>query len=364
MPLNTTLMNGFGLLQAYGGFELHDLFAAGSTSRVKAGRMTMDVGSRRLVARNRYRNTINNFNGLDAQWTSRSGHHGRLFAVLPVQRRPGNSERDALADNDVVFDHENPHALLWGAFYATPEMARGLRLEAYLIGLHERDDPDFASRNRSLFNPGMRFYRKPKRAQLDVEIESVVQVGRSRMSSQASDTRDLDHFAVFAHGALGYTFNAGWQPRLLLQWDYASGDGAPDDGDNGRFDTLFGARRFELGPTGIYGAFGRSNLHSPGLRFETKPHAIVDAQLASRPMWLASSRDTWTTSGVQDPSGASGAYLGTQAEARVRVHPFRGNHTIDVGVAHTWLGSFAKSAPGATGHGNPTVAYAALILEM
>ena len=64
-----------------------------------------------------------------------------------------------------------------------------------------------------------------------------------------------------------------WSPRLIFQYDYASGDDDPNDADNNRFDTLYGARRFDFGPTGIYGPFARANLSTPGMRIKLKPAA-------------------------------------------------------------------------------------------
>src|SRR5690606_18610047 len=130
---------------------------------------------------------------------------------------------------------------------------------------HEQDTEDMPTRNRKLVTPGLRILRKAKPAQLDLEIEGAFQQGSSRASTSAEDTTRLDHLAFFFHGALGYTLELPWHPRILAEYDYASGDADPNDRAFGRFDTLYGARRFDFGPTGMYGAFARSNINSPGL---------------------------------------------------------------------------------------------------
>ncbi|GAB4366327.1 MAG: hypothetical protein Kow0060_23890 [Methylohalobius crimeensis] len=64
-PVNTTLVNQVELLQAYLAWESRDVFGSGLDLGVKGGRLTMDFGSRRLIARNRFRNTLNGFDGID-----------------------------------------------------------------------------------------------------------------------------------------------------------------------------------------------------------------------------------------------------------------------------------------------------------
>ena len=131
-----------------------------------------------------------------------------------------------------------------------------------------------------------------------------------------------------------------------------------------RFDTLFGARRFEWGPTGLYGAFARSNVHSVGLRVESQHAKLGNAFVGYRAVWLAQSRDVWTTTGLQDPNGTSGDFLGQQIEGRVRWTIRRDNVHLEVGMAHLFRGRFARTAPGADREGNPTYVYSQLSLTI
>ena len=124
--------------------------------------------------------------------------------------------------------------------------------------------------------------------------------------------------AHFHHVQAGYTLDTAYSPRLALVFDYASGDEDPDDDENNRFDTLYGARRFDYGPTGIYGALARSNLVSPGYTLSLNPREDIQLMVGHRFCWLASDKDAWTTSGLRDNTGDSGSYVGNQAEVRIR----------------------------------------------
>lgn len=344
--LNSTHVNPAELLQAY---VRYDGDVEGGQLRARAGRITMDVGSRRLVARNRYRNTINGFTGIDLDWKGgedRDGLNLRAFFTLPVQREPNPqgaaNVRRRRGDNDVVFDTEDFDNLFWGLFAARDlDDAFGLedvRGEVYLFGLHESDSPSRRTRNRNLYTPGFRVFRKPAKEIVDFQLEAVLQVGQSRVN--ATTTSETDHAAFFIHGTVGYSFDVPTAPRLAFQFDYASGDSSPNDGNTERFDTLFGARRFEFGPTGIYGAFARANLISPGLRVQVAPIDRVKAFAAVRTFWLASKSDSWAGSGVSDPLGDSGDHLGTQIEWRVRWSAVPDTVMIEAGYAHLFAGEY------------------------
>jgi hypothetical protein len=177
---------------------------------------------------------------------------------------------------------------------------------------------------------------------LDYEIESVFQFGDSRASTAAAV--DLDHFAHFQHAEIGYSFAAPWSPRLQFQYDYAGGDADPADGDNNRFDTLFGARRFDFGPTSIYGPFARANISSPGVRLTVQPAAGWESFVALRGFWLASDNDIWTTARIGNAPGQSENYIGTQIEARLRWDAVPKNIRLEAGAARIFAGELMENA--------------------
>ncbi|MEM7517659.1 MAG: alginate export family protein, partial [Planctomycetota bacterium] len=354
-PVGTGNINAFELLQGWVGFQGKSVFEDGDKGHVLLGRHTMNVGSRRLVARNRFRNTINAFTGLNATWESEEGDFVRAFYTLPVRRLP--RDQASLLQDEVRADDESSNVQFFGLFGSTKNLFEDATAELYAIGIKEDDGPDLNTRNRDLWTIGARYLKAPKRAAFDMQLEAMLQIGESRASSSGADTTDLDHEASYQHLALGYTFDHDLKPRLALQIDHATGDDDPNDGSNQRFDTLFGARRFEYGPTGIYGPFARSNLFSPGLRLQLQPAKNWKVMFASRMHYLASDRDAWTTAGLIDPTGNTNRYLGNLSEVRVRWEAKPKNIRVEVGIAQLTRGDFADDAPGANDEGDATYGY-------
>lgn len=343
-PVNTTLVNQTELLQAFIAWKTHDFLSQGIKFDIKAGRQTMDVGSRRLIARNRFRNTINNFTGIDSLMGVDNRWSWRNFLLLPVSRLPRNQAD--LRQDQADFDQEDLDRILVGSFLSFQQIPLSSAAELYLFYLHEEDTEITSTKNRHLFTPGVRWLKTPKNGEVDFEFESVVQIGTSRASSATTDHQRLNHFAFFSHAAMGYTFDIPWQPRLIFQYDYASGDDDPNDKQNNRFETLFGARRFEFGPTSIWGAFARGNINSPGIRLQFKPIKNVSAFIAHRGYWLADDRDQWLGGNLHDKTGSSGSYIGQQTELRLRWKAIPKWLDIETGWAHLFKGEFAKNAPG------------------
>ena len=146
-----------------------------------------------------------------------------------------------------------------------------------------------------------------------------------------------------------YTFAGIWKPRVLAEFDRASGDGTGPT--YGRFDPLFGMRRADLGPVGLYNAIGRSNILSPGIRLELTPSKRIDAFVGYRAMRLADRHDAFSTTGVKDGTGKSGSFAGHQIDARLRQWIVPAKLRVEADATVLVRGSFLRAAPnGPTGN--------------
>ncbi|MFL0805889.1 MAG: alginate export family protein [Oceanobacter sp.] len=346
--LTTSTVNTLELVQARVSLHSDLLPWQGGDHRLNIGRQTLDLGSRRLVARNRYRNTLNTFDGLHAISKLRYSDariEGLVF--YPVTRYP--VEREDLDNNQHEADKSSLQVQLLGLSADGYVLAGRIRGALQWLKLRESDTHRLGSRNRNLHTLAGRLYVPPKAGRWSFDLELMHQTGRSRASTDETDHTDLDHKARFYHLELGYRFRSQRQWQILAQYDYASGDSKPDDEENNRFDTLYGARRFDFGPTGIFGSMARANIVSPALRISLKPTPSTDLMLVWRWYRLASEKDAWVGSGYQDVSGKSGDDVGNQPEFRWRWSVSEA-FQIETGAAWLNLGSYARKASEAAGN--------------
>jgi hypothetical protein len=349
-------VNAFEFVQAYAVRNFPDAFGHGTSASVQAGRFTMNLGSRRLVAADDYRNTTNGYTGVRADFTLRNKAAVTAFYTLPQERRPDDPA--SLRDNSIQLDHESLDLQLWGLLVAKPGLPGRLTADASYVGLAESDEPGRPTRNRNLSSFSGRIIRDPRPGEFDYEAEGIVQTGRIR-ASIAANAAMQDVSAWFAHVDAGRTFAGKGQPRLSLEYDYATGDDS--SASYGRFDTLFGMRRADLAPSSIYMLLGRTNLQSLGLRVEATPTPRLDTFGVFRAIWAASATDQFSTSGVRDPSGASGRFGGYQFDARVRYWVIP--QTLRAEFNGDWLlkHGLLRDAPNATPYGNTLFLSFALI---
>jgi hypothetical protein len=340
--LDTTQVNALELVQAYVAADFAGPFGPGSKASVQLGRFKLDLGSRRLVADDDYRNTTTGFTGVRADVRTAGGLTATALYVLPQIRLP--DDRPSLVGQDVEWDRESFDLQLWGGLIARPNTIAGATAEIGYFGLVERDWPGHPTRNRDIDSFSARLIRAPAPGTADFEFEGIYQTGDIR-TGIAADATEQKVAAWFVHADAGYLFAGPAKLRLSLEYDRASGD-APG-GKYGRFDTLYGMRRADLGPAGIYNAIGRANIESLGLRAEIAPSARWDAFATWHAMWLAEKTDAFSTTGVRDASGGSGRFAGHQVDVRVRY--WLVPKVLRAELTGTWLskGRFLELAPNA-----------------
>ena len=146
--MNSSIVNSAELLEANLVWEAKNLFSEGSQSTLRGGRLTIDIGKRRFIARNRFRNVIQAFTGIDWKWIAKNKTQVRSILTMPVNREP--SAVADLLENDASFDEENLNNILWGIFISTPYLPSENKGELYFFGLHDDDGSNGKTRNRDV----------------------------------------------------------------------------------------------------------------------------------------------------------------------------------------------------------------------
>jgi len=346
-PISTNEVNVAEVVQAYAAVDLNEPFGVGTTGTLQAGRFVLNLGSRRLVAADDYRNTTNGYTGLRADVMNRDGLRATAIYVLPTQRLP--DDLPALLNNDFQLDREGSDTRLWGGIATWSGLIGPVGAEVSYFRFDERDNDARQTRDRALDTFGGRIFKTPAVGGWDFELEAFRQSGAiSASTAQASAT--LDVAAEFFHADVGFSFDQPMKPRISLRCDWVSGDRPGQTFE--RFDTLYGMRRAEIAPSGLYNAVGRANLSSPAVRIEWLPTPSTDAFINYRPLWLASRTDSFSTSSVRDETGRSGAFAGHQLEVRVRHWLVKDALRLEVGTLYLTKGRFLETAPNAPDAGD------------
>jgi len=357
--ISTGEVNALEPIQAYLGADFGPVLGKGTTSSLDVGRFVVDLGSRRLVARNDFPNTTTAFTGAKFEWHGAGKEKLTVFYTYPQQRLPDG--KASLLDNKVELDKESSALVFWGGLFNKPKFVGSTNLDLYFFGLEEKDWPRHATRDRHLLTPGGRLFRDPAAGKVDYQLEYAYQFGR--ISASTTPGAPQQHVsAQTLHAELGYQFASSWQPRFSVFYDYGSGD--KPGRVYTRFDGLFGSRTGDWGPGGIDGPLGRSNISSPGFKLEAKPSKRLDAFVAYRAAWLVSETDSFASTGVKDSTGTSGKFAAQQIWARTRYWLIPKMLRWEAGGAMLIDGRFLRTAPNANGFGDTVYGYTDLTLTI
>jgi hypothetical protein len=364
--LSASLVNPLDVLRAYASFDLSGTGLATALkqdkARLKLGRQTLDIGGRRILERADMANVLLNFTGAYWQSSNARGDAWNVVAVVPVGRLP--QDRSSLEKNEMQADREEWSRLLLGVHYRRANLLGDLLPqtsgELFVFRLKEHDTARTNTPNRDYFQPGFRLFKPPQKSQWDFELDTSWRTGTRRASAAPTDTIDLKVRAFAAHAHIGYTFDAPWEPRVGIDWDFASGDRNPNDLNFDQAERLFGGRRTDLGNTGIHGPLTPANINAPGGRIELKPNARTDMRLAFKVAHLDEARDAWVVARVQDRTGQSGTFIGTTIDGRARYWLQPNKLRLEVGASALIPGRFARTAPNASRQGTTHYGYMAI----
>ena len=206
-PIGTDDVNTLNLLQAFAHWKSDSVINEEPVLQFKLGRQTLSLGSRRLIARNRFRNTINAFNGVHSRWKPAEQWDAQAFVFIPLQREP--SDVQSLLDNQIQLDRENLKTLIPGVSVRYTKGPWNTEIEGYALGVIEDDSSRYLTLNRRLATTGIRWQRFPSSGGIDFEAEAIFQSGVSRSTDSVSDQQDLTHLAYMIHFQAGYSFDTG-----------------------------------------------------------------------------------------------------------------------------------------------------------
>ncbi|MEL6415818.1 MAG: alginate export family protein [Pseudomonadota bacterium] len=345
-PLGSSIANPLDFLQLYSRIDsLPGLLGPGSSSTMTIGRQTVSIGSKRQIERVDFANVIKSYTGVNFRSENSRGDELHAIYVVPTARFPNS--RPALDDNELSGDEEQWERRIYGLHYRRadilPNLAPDLWGEVFVYGLDERDTETFQTPDRSYIAPGFRLYRGPKVGRWDVDLEGATRHGTRYASSNPADIQSLDVDASMLHAEFGYTFDMPWQPRLALEYYWASGDDDPNDLKFDQHERLFGARRSDLNNTSIHGPLTPANLNAPGFRVEVKPNNRWDGRFYYHAAYLASETDSWVIARRRDPTGQSGDFIGHVLDARARYWMVPDRLRLELGASGLIYGDFPKN---------------------
>ena len=307
-------VNKFDFIQSYAELYLKNI--ADRPLSLRAGRMSFEVLDRKLIARNEWRNTTNNFQGYrvllgekENDWQIDS------FALQPVVR---------LTDK---YDRRNNNQWFYGAILNWRRWSEIATLQPFYFRLDQNKTNSLSK--RKIHSPGIRAYGTFGDSGFDYDFSGIYQFGENGVQK---------HRAYGYTTEIGYSFKKEWKPRLSLNYGYGSGDKNSSDNKNQRFERFFGFAR----PWSSNDYIQWENIKSLKSRIELKPNKKLQFDSGYSFYWLASKKDRWNVANLRDKSGNSGDFIGHELDFRA-LYKLTDNLLANIGYAHFTPGKFTRN---------------------
>jgi hypothetical protein len=163
---------------------------------------------------------------------------------------------------------------------------------------------------------------------------------------QAGTVTDKDLLAAAAHVGVGYNWFDVWgKPRLYAEYNYASGDSDPTDGNVGTFQNLFPTNHKFYGYMDL---FSWQNLSEPAIWFRVNPLKTVAFEVSYHAYWLATTNDSWyrangvtTVRPLTPAARAADSFCGTEIDTKVTWNVNK-HFALEGGYSHFFAGAYLK----------------------
>jgi hypothetical protein len=291
-----------GLLGAEGDdpFDLRQAYIEiGNTKDIpwglKVGRQVLALGSERLIGAFEWNNIGRTFDAVKLSYKAPTWNVDAFASTVVVPHREGYNQSDLFNGN------ETEREQVFSGIYFSTTALDFQTTDLYALHLHE----DQTLTSTDFLTLGLRVKSKPgafasqepsgfskdgKTALPPVPPKPIGFDYDAELAFQTGEVRDLDLTAFAAHAGIGYTFDAGWLPRLGLAYNYGSGDGDPADSDIETFQNLFPTNHIYYGQMDV---FSWQNMHDLEVSFKFSPVKKVNVKAEYHAFWLASTDDVW-----------------------------------------------------------------------
>ena len=309
------------------------------------GRQLLAFGDERLVGIGEWNNFTNNWDAVRLQIVQPK-FSVDLFAASLV-----NVYRDSINLSDLFNGSEMHRDQIFSGIYASTSAIDIQTTDFYVLVLdQEVPNPTapaitspatftgLSGKQTDFVTLGTRIKGDPKKLH-GWEYEG-------EFAFQAGEVADLDLTAFAAHIGAGYNFKCTWNPRLFLEYNYASGDSDPTDNDIETFQNLFPSNHPRYG---FMDLFSWQNIHNPALSLKAKPCKPVGLEVDFHGFWLADTNDAgYRANGVTKvrpitpASRNASSYVGSELDLLVTYHSVKFLN-IWAGYSHFFAGDYLNA---------------------
>jgi hypothetical protein len=312
---------------------------------ITAGRQVLLYGDQRLIGPGEWNNFSRTFDAAKLHFEKEK------FAIDLFASTPVYIFRDSFDQSDLFNGSETHRNLVFSGIYATTTAVNPLTMDFYALLLNE-DNRAFVPQaitytGTSIATPGTRtdFVTLGTRIKADPKKLNGWEY-EGEFAFQTGQVADLDLTAFAAHIGGGYNFKCSWNPRLFLEYNYASGDSDPTDGDIETFQNLFPSNHPRYG---FMDLFSWQNLHNPELSLKAKPCKQVGLEADFHGFWLANTNDAWYRANevtkvrpITPASRNASSYVGSELDLLVTYQPLKFLN-IWAGYSHFFAGDYLNA---------------------